>query len=86
MQEGLVNDYKEGGWLLEWSSPGYADIMVGNNSASVVAEAYLKGLRGYDINTLYDALVHGANNEGPISAVGRYGVKYYNQLLCTPMM
>ena len=43
MQEGLINDYKEGGWLPEWSSPGYADIMVGNNSASVVAAAYLKG-------------------------------------------
>jgi len=84
MQEGLINDYKEGGWLPEWSSPGYADIMVGNNSASVVAEAYLKGLRGYDINTLYDALIHGANNEGPISAVGRYGVKYYNELGYVP--
>jgi predicted alpha-1,2-mannosidase len=84
MQEGLINDYKEGGWLPEWSSPGYADIMVGNNSASVVAEAYLKGLRGYDIETLYEALKHGANNEGPISAVGRYGVKYYNQLGYVP--
>jgi predicted alpha-1,2-mannosidase len=84
MQEGLINDYKEGGWLPEWSSPGYADIMVGNNSASVVAEAYLKGLRGYDINKLYEALVHGANNEGPISATGRYGVKYYNELGYVP--
>lgn len=84
MQQGLVNDYKEGGWLPEWSSPGYADIMVGNNSASVVAEAYLKGLRGYDIKTLYEALLHGANNEGPISAVGRYGVKYYQQLGFVP--
>jgi predicted alpha-1,2-mannosidase len=84
MQEGLVNDYKEGGWLPEWSSPGYADIMVGNNSASVVAEAYLKGLRGYDIETLYQALIHGANNEGPVSAVGRYGVKYYNELGYVP--
>ena len=27
MQEGLINDYKEGGWLPEWSSPGYADVM-----------------------------------------------------------
>src|SRR6202012_344607 len=65
MQEGRVNDYKEGGWLPEWSSPGYSDVMVGNNSASIVSEAYLKGARGYDINTLYDALIHGANNEGP---------------------
>jgi predicted alpha-1,2-mannosidase len=84
MQEGLINDYKEGGWLPEWSSPGYADIMVGNNSASVVAEAYLKGGRGYDIKTLYEALIHGANNEGPMSAVGRYGVKYYNTLGYVP--
>jgi predicted alpha-1,2-mannosidase len=84
MQQGLVNDYKEGGWLPEWSSPGYADIMVGNNSASVVAEAYLKGARGYDIKTLYEALIHGANNEGPMSAVGRFGVQYYNTLGYVP--
>ena len=84
MQQGLISDYVEGGWLPEWSSPGYADIMVGNNSASVVAEAYLKGLRGYDINKLYEALTHGANNQGPISATGRYGVKYYNELGYVP--
>ncbi|ASU36581.1 GH92 family glycosyl hydrolase [Mucilaginibacter xinganensis] len=83
MQEGLINDYKEGGWLPEWSSPGYADCMIGNNSASVVAEAYLKGLRGYDIKTLYDALKHGANNEGP-NATGRRGVNYYNTLGYVP--
>ena len=83
MQEGLVNDYKEGGWLPEWSSPGYRNIMVGNNSASVVADAYIKGGRGYDINTLYEALVHGANNEGP-HGTGRTGVKYYNELGYVP--
>ena len=84
MQEGLVNDYKEGGFLPEWSSPGFADVMIGNNSASVVADAYIKGLRGYDINTLYEALKHGANNEGPMSAVGRKGVSYYNELGYVP--
>jgi predicted alpha-1,2-mannosidase len=83
MQEGLINDYKEGGWLPEWSSPGYSDVMVGNNSASVVAEAYLKGARGYDIETLYKALIHGANNEGP-RATGRKGVEYYNKLGYVP--
>ncbi|MHB9056383.1 MAG: GH92 family glycosyl hydrolase [Paludibacteraceae bacterium] len=79
MMEGLINDYKEGGWLPEWSSPGYRNIMIGQNSASVVAEAYMKGLRGYDINTLYEALVKGANAVGPIDAVGRAGYNYYNQ-------
>jgi len=84
MQQGLINDYKEGGWLPEWSSPGYANIMIGNNSASVVSDAYIKGMRGYDIETLYEALTHGANNEGPITAVGRAGVKYYNDLGYVP--
>ena len=84
MQEGLVNDYKEGGFLPEWSSPGLADVMIGNNSASVVADAYIKGLRGYDINTLWEALKHGAANEGPLTAVGRKGVSYYNELGYVP--
>lgn len=84
MQEGLLNDYKEGGFLPEWSSPGYRNVMVGNNSASVVADAYLKGLRGYDINTLYEALLKDANNEGPLTAVARKGVTYYNELGYVP--
>lgn len=84
MQEGLANAYKEGGFLPEWSSPGYSDIMVGNNSASVVADAYIKGLRGYDIEALWQAVKHGANNEGPIDAVGRRGVQYYNTLGYVP--
>jgi predicted alpha-1,2-mannosidase len=84
MQEGLLNAYKEGGFLPEWSSPGYRNTMIGNNSASIVADAYIKGLRGYDINTLYEALLKGANNEGPLTAVGRAGVKYYNELGYVP--
>ncbi|REC80299.1 glycoside hydrolase family 92 protein [Chryseobacterium elymi] len=84
MQEGLVNTFKEGGFLPEWSSPGYSDIMIGNNSASVVADAYIKGLRGYDVETLWQAVKHGANNEGPIDAVGRRGVQYYNTLGYVP--
>lgn len=84
MQQGLISDYKEGGWLPEWSSPGYADIMVGNNSASVVSDAYIKGIRGYGIDTLYEALIHGANNSGPNTATGRAGVKFYNELGYVP--
>ena len=42
MQEGLVNCYLESGFLPEWASPGHRGCMVGNNSASVVADAWLK--------------------------------------------
>lgn len=84
MQEGLINAYLEGGFLPEWSSPGLRNVMVGNNSASVVADAYIKGQRGYDINKLYEALLKGANSEGPLDAVARKGVDYYNKLGYVP--
>ncbi len=85
MQEGLANAYKESGFLPEWASPGHRDCMVGNNSASVVADAYLKGLRGYDIETLWKALVHGANSVHPtVSSTGRKGFEYYNKLGYVP--
>jgi len=84
MQEGLANSFKEGGWLPEWSSPGYANVMIGNNSASVVSDAWIKGVRSQDIETLWQALKHGADNEGPMTAVGRAGVKYYNELGYVP--
>ena len=85
MQEGLVNAYKESGFLPEWASPGHRDCMVGNNSASVVADAYLKGLRGYDAETLWQAVVHGANAHHPsIGSTGRMGFEYYNRLGYVP--
>ena len=85
MQEGLVNTYKESGFLPEWASPGHRGCMVGNNSASVVADAYLKGLRGYDIETLWEAVVHGANNVHPkVKSTGRLGYDYYNKLGYVP--
>ena len=84
MQEGLANAYRESGWLPEWASPGLRNIMVGNNSASVVADAWIKGIRSKDIETLYEAVTHGANNAGPLTAVGRAGATYYNELGYVP--
>lgn len=84
MQEGLVNAYKESGFLPEWASPGHRDCMVGNNSASVVADAYIKGLRGYDIETLWEALKHDANSQLPRTASGRVAYEEYNKLGYVP--
>ncbi|MGO1243421.1 MAG: GH92 family glycosyl hydrolase [Sphingobacterium sp.] len=84
MQEGLANAYRESGWLPEWASPGLRSVMVGNNSASVVADAWVKGIRSKDIETLYEALLHGANNAGPLPAVGRAGASYYKELGYVP--
>lgn len=85
MQEGLANTYLESGFLPEWASPGHRGCMVGNNSASVVADAYLKGLRGYDAETLWKAVTHGANAVHPkVSSTGRLGWEYYNKLGYVP--
>lgn len=85
IQEGLANTYKESGFLPEWASPGHRACMVGNNSASVVADAYLKGLRGYDIEAIWQAVIHGANAVHPkISSTGRLGWEYYNKLGYVP--
>jgi len=85
MQDGLANAYREGGWLPEWASPGYRNVMVGNNSASVVADAWIKGVRSKDIETLYEALKKGADNPGPMEAVGRAGAEHYRELGYVPM-
>jgi len=84
IMEGMVNAYKESGWLPEWASPGHRDCMIGSNSASLIADAYLKGVRGFDINTAYEAIIKNSNNEGPLESVGRKGVKYYNKLGYVP--
>jgi predicted alpha-1,2-mannosidase len=82
--QGLVNTYKESGWLPEWASPGHRDCMIGSNSASLIADSYIKGIRGYDVNTLYEALLKNTENEGPLTSVGRKGVQYYNELGYVP--
>jgi len=84
IQKGLVNTYEESGWLPEWASPGHRPVMIGSNSASIVADAYLKGLRGYNIDTLYDAAVKNSCQVGPINTLGRLGVDYYNKLGYVP--
>ncbi len=82
---GLENAYKESGFLPEWASPGHRDCMVGSNSASIIADAYLKGNRqGYDINKLYEAILKNTQTEGPLSSVGRKGAAYYNRLGYVP--
>lgn len=85
MQEGLINTYKESNFFPEWNSPGHRGIMVGNNSASVLADAYLKGHKIEDTETLWEGLVHGTQNVHPrSSATGRLGHEWYNTLGYVP--
>ncbi|MDO5106617.1 GH92 family glycosyl hydrolase [Capnocytophaga sp.] len=85
--KGLVNTYRQSGWLPEWASPGHRDCMIGSNSAPIIADAYLKGnIEDDDAKILMEAMLKNATqNEGrPVKSVGREGVNYYNKLGYVP--
>ena len=85
MQEGFVNVYRESGFYPEWSSPGHRGCMIGNNSASVLADAYLKGVKVDDAQTMFEGILHGTKNVHPkVSSSGRLGHEYYNTLGYVP--
>ena len=85
MQESFLNAYRESGFYPEWSSPGHRGCMVGNNTASVLADAYLKGVKVDDTETLWKGLMASVNGVHPtVSSSGRLGYQYYNELGYVP--
>ena len=82
IQQGLANIARENEFLPEWASPGHRGCMVGNNSASVVADAILKGVTPEkDWQTLYDCIVYGTEHVHPeVNSTGRLGHEYYNSI------
>ncbi|MEU9123555.1 GH92 family glycosyl hydrolase [Streptomyces sp. NPDC048506] len=73
MVDGFVQQYKDGGWISRWSSPGYADLMTGTSSDVAFADAYAKGVR-FDAEAAYDAAVKNATVAPPYPGVGRKGM------------
>ena len=85
MQEGLLNAYLESGFFPEWASPGHRGCMVGNNSASIISDAFMKGITKVDAEKMYEGMIKGANSVHPrVQSTGRYGYDYYNKLGYVP--
>ncbi len=85
IQAGLLNTYRESGFFPEWASPGHRDCMVGNNSASVLADAFVKGIAIDDTALLYEGLQHGTYNvHTTVASTGRLGHEHYNRLGYVP--
>lgn len=76
LMDALLNIYHEGGWLPEWFSPAYKDCMIGQHSASVITDAYLKGIGNFDKEEMLEAILKSAENDGP-NATGRVGIEEY---------
>jgi predicted alpha-1,2-mannosidase len=74
MIDGFLQQYRDGGWIARWSSPGYADLMVGTSSDVAFTDAWLKGVRGFDAHEAYEAALRNATAVPPVSNVGRKGL------------
>lgn len=56
MMQSLVEMYHEGGWLPKWPNPSYTGIMIGSPAETILAEAWTKGFRGFDLDEAYAAV------------------------------
>jgi predicted alpha-1,2-mannosidase len=56
MVQALLQDYVEGGWMPKWPNPSYTNIMIGTHADSLVAEAIVKGFKGFDTQLAYKAV------------------------------
>ncbi len=74
MVDGFVQQNRDGGWISRWSSPGYANLMVGTSSDVAFADAYRKGVKGFDAEEAYAAAVKNATVTPPNQNVGRKGL------------
>jgi predicted alpha-1,2-mannosidase len=86
---GFLQQYRDGGWIARWSSPGYANLMTGTSSDVAFADAYVKGVGGFNPVTAYDAALKNATVAPPgpdpfDTNVGRKGLVESEFLGYTP--
>src|SRR4051812_13077070 len=74
MVDGFVQQYKDGGWIARWSSPGYADLMDGASSDVAFATAYLMGAPLSDARATFESALRNSASLPPNNNVGRKGM------------
>lgn len=84
MIEALLNSYDEGGWIPKWPSPGYSNIMHGTHGDAVIADAYVKGVRGYDHEKALEAMMKNATQPGTGHYIARLGIQDFIKLGYVP--
>jgi predicted alpha-1,2-mannosidase len=78
--QAMLAAYKQCGWLPSWSFPSEGGSMIGNHAISLLADAWVKGIRTFDAKEALEAYYHEATNKGPWGpANGRDGWKEYYQ-------
>ena len=75
----LLAKYDEGGILPMWDlSANYTGTMIGYHAVPVIADAYLKGIKGFDAEKALQAMKHSANQN-------HLGLKSYKELGFIPV-
>ncbi len=60
----FLTKYDEGGIMPIWDlSACYTGCMIGYHAVPVIADAYLKGIRGYDVDKAFEAMKHSATRD-----------------------
>lgn len=77
MLQSWVNVYKESGWMPKWLSPGERGTMPGTLIDAIIADGYVKGIRGFDVETAYEGLRKHAMTTADLPRVGRHGMEHY---------
>lgn len=78
MISSLLNSYDEGGWIPKWPNPGYSNVMMGTHADALITDAFVKGVRDYDVNKAYEAMIKNANKPGTGLYAARVGIKDYD--------
>ncbi len=68
----LLQMYDEGGWMPMWPNPTYSNIMISTHADSVIADAYVKGFRGFDLKKAYAAMYKNAMTPPDGDATNRW--------------
>ncbi len=81
----LLDVYDEGGWMPKWYLANcYTNCMIGTHADSVIADAYMKGIRGFDVDKAYEAMYKDAMVPSNSWYEARGGIEYYKKLGYVP--
>jgi len=89
----MLQMYQQSGWLPMWPNPGETNIMIGTHADAVISDAYMKGIRNYDVKLAYEAMRKNAmvppdcdtqrkygDRDRWTSFEGRAGATYYHSM------
>ncbi len=69
----MITEYEQGGRLPVWEfASNETECMIGYHSIPVIADAYMKGITGFDEDNALEAMIHSAEMD-------HFGLKYYKE-------